>query len=128
MALTTTLSAAIQIADAVTNNLLLNKTLASLSFSGSVSTVAESVSVGTGGGLTVALPASPTQVVYVRNTHATQTLAVTWTPTGGSTAAVLTLQPGAYILFGEVNSTSGITALSLVGSGAGTTCEYILVA
>ena len=127
MALTTTLSAAIQVQDAVTNNLLLNKTLASLVFSGSVSTVAESVSVGTGGGLTVALPASPAQVVYVRNTHATQTLLVTWTPTGGASAVVLTLQPGSYILFGEINSTSGITALNLVGSLAGTTAEYVLV-
>lgn len=126
MALLTSLSTAIQIEDAVTNNLILNKTLAAFSFSGSVSTVAEAISVGTSP-VTIALPISPTQVVYVRNTHATQTLTVAWTPTGGASNTVVVLQPNGYILFGEPNVTSGITALTLTGSLAGTTCEYILV-
>lgn len=126
MSLLTTISAAIQVEDAVTNNLVLDKTLAAFSYSGSVSTVAEAISVGTSP-VSIALPISPTQVVYVRNTHATQTLTVTWTPNGGASNPVITLQPNGYILFGEPNTTSGITALSLTGSFAGTTCEYILV-
>jgi hypothetical protein len=125
MAITVALSGGIQVTDVVTNNLVVNKTLAALSFLGSVSTIAETVSIPAAP-TSIALPVSPTQVVYVRNTHATQTLTVTWTPTGGASNVVVTLQPNSYILFGEVNITSGITALSLQGSGANTTCEYIL--
>jgi hypothetical protein len=125
MAITVSLSGGIQITDVVTNNLTLSKTLAALSFLGSVSTFAETVNIPASP-TSIALPVSPTQVVYVKNTHATQTLTVTWTPTGGASNVVVTLQPGAYILFAESNSTSGITALSLQGSGANTTAEYVL--
>jgi hypothetical protein len=125
MAITVSLSASIQAQDVVTNNLLLNKTLAAFSYLGSVSTFAESILVGTTP-VVIGLPISPTEVVYVRNTHATQLLTVTWTPNGGSSAVVLTLQPNSYILFGEVNATSGITALTLTGSASNTSCEYFL--
>lgn len=126
MALTTTISASIQAQDVVTNNLVINKTLAAFSFLGSVSTVAEAITVSTSP-VSISLPISPTQVVYIRNTHATQTLLVTWTPTGGASNPVVTLQPNGYILFGEPNVTSGITALSVTGSAPGTSLEYILV-
>lgn len=125
MAILISLSGAIQAQDVVTNNLILNKTLATLQFTGSVSTVGESISVSTSP-VSISLPVSPTQVVYVKNTHATQTLLVTWTPNGGSTNPVVTLQPQGFILFGEPNITSGITALSVTGSGAGTTLEYFV--
>lgn len=126
MALTTTLAASIQANDVVTNNLVINKTVAAFTFLGTVSTVAEAISVSTSP-VVIALPISPVQVLYIRNTHATQTLTVTWTPTGGASNPVITLQPNGYILFGEPNVTSGISALTVTGSAINTTLEYILV-
>ena len=72
------------------------------------------------------LPISPTQFLYIKNLHATQTLAVTWTPTGGASNIVMTLQPQSAIFFLEAAAGGGITALSLTGSGAATTYEMIL--
>jgi hypothetical protein len=126
MSINTTLTGTIVITDLVTNNLLANKTLANISYLGSVSTIAETVSIPNSP-TSIALPVSPTQVVYIKNTHATQTLTVTWTPQGGSSNPVVTLQPGAYILFGEPVAGGGISALSLQGSAANTSVEYILV-
>lgn len=120
-----TLAGTVTISDVVTNNLSLTKILQGLSYTASVSTVGEAVSIGTGS-TSIALPISPTQFIYIKNTHATQTLLITWTPTGGSSVAGPVLQPGAAIILIESNVTSGISALALTGSGAGTTCEFIL--
>jgi|SRR5919108_1467377 hypothetical protein len=125
MAITVAQAGSVQISDTVTNNLTLNKTFAALNFVGSVSTFAESVNIGTSP-TSIALPVSPTIYVYIKNAHATQTLQVTWTPNGGASNVVVTLQPGEYIVKGAFNNTSGITALTLLGSGVNTTCEYIL--
>lgn len=125
MAITVAHAGSIQITDTVTNNLTLQKTFAALQFNGSVSVFAETVNIPSSP-TSINLPVSPTIGIYIRNTHATQTLTVTWTPNGGSSAVVITLQPSEYIVKGGVNLTSGITALSLQGSGANTTCEYIL--
>lgn len=125
MAILVSLSGAIQAQDVVTNNLILNKTLAVLQFTGSVETVGESISVGTSP-VAISLPVSPSQVLYVKNTHATQTLLVTWTPNGGASNPVITLQPQGYIIFAEPNTTSGITALTVTGSAPSTTLEYFV--
>lgn len=75
----------------------------------------------------IPLPGTPTKVVYIQNNHATQTLTVTWTPNGGSSASVITLQPGEFIVLGgQTGSTGGITALSLQASGAATPAYLIL--
>lgn len=76
----------------------------------------------------VTLPGSPAKVVFIQNLHATQTLTVTWTPNGGASNPVVTLQPGEFILLGGVSASGGITALSLQGSGAGTTTKLVLAA
>jgi hypothetical protein len=75
------------------------------------------------------LPGSPTKVAYIQNNHATQTLTVTWTPNGGSSAVAIILQPGEFIILGgQTGASGGVTALSLTGSGAGTTTRMILAA
>lgn len=75
----------------------------------------------------ITLPVSPAQFIYVKNTHATQTIAVSWTPTGGVSAIVNTLRPGDFIIMSTSAGTgSGFTVLGLNASGAATTCEYIL--
>lgn len=75
----------------------------------------------------IALPISPTQLVFIKNTHATQTLQVTWTPNGGASVVVQTLVPGSCILLAQVTAAQGITALTLEGSGAATTCDVYLL-
>ncbi len=75
----------------------------------------------------IALPIATVQFIYLKNTHASQTIAVSWTPTGGASAIVQTLRPGDWIIFSASTGTgSGLTALSLNASGAATTCEYVL--
>jgi hypothetical protein len=66
--------------------------------------------------------------LYIKNTHATATLAVTWTPTTGAPILVQTLSPGGVISFWNTTSTSpiGITALSLQANTIGTTFEMFL--
>ena len=73
------------------------------------------------------LPISPVQFIYLKNSHATQTIQVTLTPTGGVSAIVQTLRPNDWIIFStSAGSGSGFTALSLTASGAATTGEMIL--
>lgn len=83
-------------------------------------------SIGTSS-TSITLPGSPTKIVYIQDNHASQTLSVTWTPNGGSSAAIVTLQPGEFIVLGgQTGSSGGITALSLQASGAGTPAKIIL--
>lgn len=73
------------------------------------------------------LPIATVQYIYLKNSHATQTIAVTLTPTGGASAIVNTLRPGDYIIISaSAGAGSGFTALSLNASGAATTGEMIL--
>lgn len=73
------------------------------------------------------LPIATIQFYYLKNTHATQTIQITLTPTGGVSAIVMTLRPGDFIMFStSAGSGSGFTALSLNASGAATTAEQIM--
>jgi hypothetical protein len=115
----------ITLLDSVLGDTPFQKVLGSLIYVGTVASVGQSVSIGTSP-TSISLPVSPTQFLYVKNLHATQTLTVAWTPNSGSSATILVLQPLGYIIFLEPNTTSGITALTLTGSGAATLCEYAL--
>lgn len=125
MSIQSNFSGSIQLTDPNTGTVQLYKALAAL-FTGTISTVAESLSVGTSP-TSIGLPISPTQVIYIKNLHATNTLTVTWTPQGGASNVVITLQPGGLILLNEPNVTSGISALSLTASGVSTPVDYVLV-
>ena len=125
MSIQSNFSGSIQLTDPNTGTVQLYKALAAL-YTGTISTVAESLAIGTATSV-IALPISPTQLVYVKNLHATNTVIATWTPNGGSSAVVCTLQPGSMILMNEANATSGITAFSLSASGASTPVDYVLV-
>jgi len=124
MALNVVLAGNLIVTDDATGTLNLNKIL-SAAFAGSLSTLGEAVSIGASP-TTLVLPKSPTQVVYIKNLHATQTLTVTWTPNGGGSAVVQTLQPLGFLLLLNSNTTSGITALSVQASGAATPIDYFL--
>lgn len=76
---------------------------------------------------TITLPATNVTYLHMKNLHATQTVTVTWTPSGGASNVVKTIQPGGLIEFLDANGSGGITALSVVASGASTPIEYILL-
>src|SRR2546430_653152 len=62
----------------------------------------------------IPLPFSPTTFLYLKNLHSTQTITLDWTPNGGSSNQVLTLQPKSFISFGGgAQGLSGITSLSV---------------
>lgn len=125
MSIQSNFSGSIQLTDPNTGTVQLYKALTAI-FTGTISTVAESLSIGTSP-TSIALPITPTQVVYIKNLHASNTVTVTWTPNSGSSNIVITLQPGSMILLNEANATSGISALSLTASGATTPVDYVLV-
>lgn len=120
-----TLSGSISLTDNITTTGSLTKVLTALSNTGTVLGFVQSQSLASGS-TSITLPISPVQFLYLKNTHASNTVIVTWTPNGGASNIVLTLQPGSAILFVESNATSGITALSLNASGSATTIEMIL--
>jgi len=123
VSVTASLNGNIQVVDSSSNAVALQKRLASLSVAGKVFSEAQALILGAGA-TTIALPASPTTFLYIKNLETVKTLAVTWTRAGGSSASVLVLGPGEWISFG---SSAGITALSLTPSAASTSIEYILL-
>ncbi len=127
MSVTASLSGNLKITDNLTGSTALSKVLNN-AYTGTVENYGQSVIIGTTP-VSIALPLSPTQFLYVKNLSSTlgTTVTATWTPTGGSSNAVVTLDPNALIIFSEVVTSNGITALSLVSNQAGTPVEYILV-
>ena len=125
MSVSVTLSGSIKATDSVSGTIALSKVLTALVTPGTVFSEASGATVGTSP-TALTIPVSPVTFLYIKNTHATQTLTVTWTPNGGASNAVITLQPGSFIAFGEsVLGLSGITALTVVGSGASTSYEFV---
>jgi len=120
------ITGSIKATDSVAGTIALSKVLTALTTPATVFTEASGATVGTSP-TAIILPVSPTTFVYIKNTHATQTLSVTWTPNGGASNPAVVLQPGSFIAFGEaVQATSGITALQVTGSGASTSYEFVL--
>jgi hypothetical protein len=126
MSVSVSLTGSIKASDSVSGTIALSKVLTALSTAATSFSEAQSLSIGAAP-TAITLPVSPATFLYIKNLHATQTITVTWTPNGGASNVVLTLQPGAYISFGEVvQGLSGITALSVQASGASTPIEYVL--
>jgi hypothetical protein len=126
MAVTASVKGNITITDNLTGSTSLSKVLNN-AYTGTVESYGQNVIIGTSP-TTVALPVSPSQFVYVKNlsTTSSNTVTVTWTPNSGSSASIVILDPGAIIIFSEVTTTNGISALSITASAAGTPVEYIL--
>jgi hypothetical protein len=125
MSITAQMLGSIQLNDSVTGSSPFIKQFASLLVQGTSYSEAQSLSLPAS--LTaLTLPISPVSFLYIKNLHAVNTILVTWTPTGGSTASIQTLEPGGWIIMGNPATGAGVTALSLTASGAATPCEYIL--
>jgi hypothetical protein len=125
MSTTATLTGNITITDNIATTGSLSKVLTALMNTGTTSEFVQSL-ILTAGANPITLPISPIQFLYLKNIHASNTVIVTWTPNGGASNVVLTLQPGSVIIFVETNATSGITALNLNASGTPTQIEMIL--
>ena len=124
MAITATFSGYISVVDSTTGAQALQKVMSSLATTG----------VSFGETSTLLVPTSPTSIslpigtvnfLYIKNLSLTNTVTVTWTPQGGASNVVSTLNPGDCIMFAK-NGSNGITALSVQASGASTPIEYIL--
>jgi hypothetical protein len=72
----------------------------------------------------VALPASPTQLLYAKHLGTTGTLTFTWTPVGSGSAQIMIIQPGGMLFF--FNPANGITALTVQASVANLPVDYVL--
>src|SRR5271156_5061983 len=90
----------IQLTDSTVGSTPFIKQLAALLVQGTSYQESQSISLASGS-TAITLPISPLQFLYIKNLHAVNTIIVTWTPTSGSSAAVQTLQPGGFIVFGE---------------------------
>src|SRR5258708_35936236 len=126
MSVTATISGSILLTDSVSNTVQMQKALVALAFTGTVSELSQSQSVGTSP-TTLTLPASPTQFLYIKNLAPTNTVTVTWTPNGGASNPVITLQPGSAIIFVELAAGGRITALFVTASGTRTAIGYALL-
>jgi hypothetical protein len=126
MSVTASVSGNIKVTDNLTGSTSLSKVLNN-AYTGTVESYGQSVIVGTAPD-SISIPVSPTQFVYVKNLSTTSgtTVTVTWTPNSGASSSIIILDPGALIIFSEVTTSNGISALSLVSNQAGTPVEYIL--
>jgi hypothetical protein len=96
-------------------------------YTGTVTEFANALVVGTSP-VSLGLLASPAQFVYIKNiSTSTQTITVTWTPNGGSTATILVLQPLGFIFFVEPDAVKGISALTVTSSASAGSIEYYIV-
>jgi hypothetical protein len=125
MPITGALNGNITMTDNLSGSVQLTKALV-FQYLGTIFDYAQGLAVGTSP-TTLSLPLSPTQFLYIKNLSTTATVTVTWTPNGGSTATIITLQPGSTIVYVETNATSGITALSVTASALATNIEFILL-
>lgn len=99
-----------------------------ISFTVSGTAVADAMSLTIGTSPTsVTLPIGTVNFVMIINKSNSATLTVTWTPNGGSSNVVQTLEPGSGIVVAQAASGAGITALSLEASGSGTPAQVILL-
>lgn len=124
MSLVTSLSGVLAVTDNLTNSVALQRAL-NFAFSGTTFSYDQTLTVGTSP-VAVSLPSSSAQAVFIQNTSTTATVAVTWTKNGGSSQAILTLDPGAFIFFIENTTSNGITALSLTASAVSTPVSLVL--
>lgn len=125
MSVTATLTGNITITDNVATTGSLSKVLTALMNTGTTSEFVQSL-ILTAGANPITLPISPVQFLYIKNIHASNTVIVTWTPLGGAPTVILTLEPGACIIYAEPIVGGGITSLSLNASGTPTQIEMIL--
>ena len=125
-------SASIQVLDQSTNLFRINGPIGTVTLAGTSSFYDAYFQAPVSPGTVLALPAATIWVVYVKNLHATLNLQVLFAVTGGvllTAANSPLLVPGAVFMYWcPAEAAGGITAVTLIGSGANTSCEVLLAA
>lgn len=124
MAITCSISGSVQVTDNASGSIALSQ-LQNFSYVGSVFEYTNQGSVGTSP-TSITFPIAAVQFLKIQNLSTTTTIAVSWTKNGGSSVAVITLDPGGVIQYCETTTSNGITALTLTGGAAATPYSMIL--
>lgn len=126
MSVSASIVGSIKVTDNLTGSTSLSKVINNV-YTGTVESYGQTVIIGETP-VSISLPVSPAQFVYVKNlsTNSGTTVTVAWEPTSGAENNVVILDPGAIIIFCEVTTSNGITILSLTSNAVGTPVEYIL--
>lgn len=125
MAVTASILGTLQVTDNLSGSVALSKLL-NFAFVGSVEAYAQSLTTSTSP-LSILLPVNPTQFVFFHNLDTVNSVIVTWTPNGGSSNVIQTLDPGAVIILCQNTTTNGVSALQVQASANTPAIEYILV-
>jgi hypothetical protein len=122
-------SASIQVLDLTTNLFRLNSTVGTVTLAATTSFYDAYFLAGTGAGTVVTLPAATVWVVYVKNLHATQNVTVQLTVAGGAQISAanspIVVPGGVFMYWNPSEGAGGVTGVTLIGSGASTTCEVL---
>jgi len=124
-------AASVQVIDTVTNTYRVNSAIGDITLAANESSYQSFAAIATTG-TALTLPAATIWVVYVKNLDATQTLTVQVQPTGGvlpSAANSPVLPPGGvYIYWAPLETSGGITAVTLKSSSGPMAAEVLLAA
>jgi len=126
MSVTASANGQIDLIDSAAGTNQLVKLFSGLSVVGTVSEVVNNLLIGASP-QSITLPISPIQFMYLKNLHAVNFIEVTWTPVSGSSTAILLLEPGGFIIWGNPVTGGGIMALSLQASATSTPVEMVLL-
>lgn len=107
---------------------VLNRTIGAISYAGLVGQWTDGLLVTINVAVTITLPTPTVLQLYLKNTHASAIITVTWTPQGGASNISEKVAPGGILVFWNpvTNTTAGITALILNPDTANTTFDLFL--
>jgi hypothetical protein len=124
-------AASVQVIDTVTSTYRVNSAIGDITLNANEASYQSFLPVATAG-TALTLPTTTIWVVYVKNLDAAATLTVQVQPTGGalpSAANSPVLPPGGvYIYWAPLETSGGITAVTLKSSAGPTAAEVLLAA
>lgn len=122
--------ASITVLDQATSTYRVNSPIGTLTLAATSATYDSFVPIANGAGTVLDLPASPVQLVYVKNLDGAANLTVQLTVQGGAQISVanspVLLPGGVFMYWNVVETTNGIVAVTLISSVNGTAAEVLL--
>jgi hypothetical protein len=123
-------SASLQVLDLTTNLFRLNSPVGTVTLAATSAFYDAYFLAAAGAGTVLTLPAATVWIVYVKNLHATQNVQVLFAAVGGALLSAanspLVVPGGVFMYWNPSEAAGGITAVTLIGSGANTACEVLL--
>jgi hypothetical protein len=125
-------SATIQVLDITTLTYRVNSPVGTLTLAATAATYDSFVTIVNGAGTALDLPATNVFVVYVKNLDAAATLTVIFQAQGGALLSAanspVLLPNGVFMYWNTVETSNGISAVTLVSSAATSAAEILLAA